>query len=113
MRDGIEVHFDAKRGHLSLACDAEAFSSIRVLVFEEALISEIVGLPSRNVSRIEIESVPVVAANRQRLHPWSTSLLVGGPTRDERTYRDDDPILSDLLPDLAARLSEFWAETDL
>jgi Uma2 family endonuclease len=36
-----------------------------------------------------------------------------GPAWDERIVRDDDPILNDLWPALAARLGEFWAETDL
>jgi hypothetical protein len=77
MSDGIEVHFDPQRGHLSLTCGEEAFSRLRALVFEEALIPEIVGPPSLGAWRIEIEAVSPVVAYRQKFNRWPASLAVG------------------------------------
>lgn len=80
MSDDIEVHFDTQRGHLSLACGEEAFFRLRDLIFEEALISEIVGPQSLNAWQIEIVSAPAIVTYRQELSRWRASLGVGMAT---------------------------------
>ena len=78
MSDDFEVHFDGpQRGHLSLACGEEAFSRLRDLIFEEALIPEIVGPPSLEAWQIEVVSAPAVVTYRQKLSRWRASLGVG------------------------------------
>jgi hypothetical protein len=80
MSDDIEVHFDPQRGHLSLACGEEAFSRIRDLIFEEALIPEIVGPLSLDAWQIEVLSAPAIVTRRRKLSRWWPSLGVGMAT---------------------------------
>lgn len=77
MSDDIEVHFDPQRGQLSLACDEEAFSRLRDLIFKEALIPEIVGPPSLDAWKIELVSASAIVSQRQHLSRWRASVGVG------------------------------------
>ncbi|QDV35274.1 hypothetical protein [Tautonia plasticadhaerens] len=77
MSDDIEVHFDPRRRLLSLACGEEAFSRLRDRIFEEATIPDLIGPPSPDVHRIEIESVPAAEGPRRHHGRWPASLAAG------------------------------------
>jgi DMSO/TMAO reductase YedYZ molybdopterin-dependent catalytic subunit len=76
--DHIEIHFHAQDRRISLACGRQAFSRIRDFIFEEALVSEIVGPPSSDTWEIEILSVPALLAQREKTNrDWHYSLVPG------------------------------------
>jgi hypothetical protein len=58
MGDSIEVHFDPRRGELTLTCGDEAFARVRNAVIAEAAVAELIEGRLAAVQRIEIEVWP-------------------------------------------------------
>jgi hypothetical protein len=57
MDDGIEVHFDERKGELRLTCGEAAFKRLRDQIAEEACLADILGDRTRQARLIEIELV--------------------------------------------------------
>ena len=73
MSDGIEIHFDGKRGYLELACDPDAFAPYR-----ELARTQLVDIPDVSLDKvIEINIVDTATfvarrdAPRRRLWDWA------------------------------------------
>jgi hypothetical protein len=62
MSDGIEIHFDQKRGRLDLACEPEAFARYRELARED--LREFPGISMDRVAEICIVDVASYAKKR-------------------------------------------------
>jgi hypothetical protein len=60
LADDIEVHYDPRRGELSLSCGNTAFARLRSAVIAEAAVDKIILGTSDHIRHIEITSVPVV-----------------------------------------------------
>jgi hypothetical protein len=61
--DGIEIHFDEKRGHLELGCERDAFASYRDLAREH--LNGIPDIPIDKVVEISIVDTATFVARRE------------------------------------------------
>ena len=72
-QDGIEVHFDEKRGRLELACEPDSFA-----LFRDLAAKELRGLDNINFGKVqEIEILDVDTCVARREAPRSRLLLIG------------------------------------
>lgn len=79
MDDDIEIHFDEKRGHLTLTCGDDAFARIREDVCAEAGIGEFPGLSPAGIRYIEIESVvEAPQGGRGQVLVWVGCTMISG-----------------------------------
>jgi len=62
MRDGIEVHFDEKRGHLELACEPDAFAPYRDIARQQ--LADMPGLRIDKVVELNIIDTATFVARR-------------------------------------------------
>jgi hypothetical protein len=59
--DDIEVHYNPRRGDLSLSCGQEAFARLRDAVVAEAGIAVVIAEQPGAVKRIDIQAEPPAA----------------------------------------------------
>ena len=65
MSDGIEIHFDERRGHLELACEPDAFAAYREIARRQ--LADFPGISVDNV--IEFNVVDTVRVMERRNAP--------------------------------------------
>ena len=88
MSDGIEIHFDEKRGYLELACEPDAFAPYR-----EFARTQLVDIPDVSLDKvIEIHIVDTATfvarrdAPRRRLWDWGTGTAERGQHSRKGTF---------------------------
>lgn len=64
MSDGIEIHFDEKRGYLDLACEPDAFAQYREVARNQ--LSDFPDIPIDKVLEINIVDTEKYVARRMR-----------------------------------------------
>lgn len=77
-KDGIEIHFDEKRGYLELACEPDAFAAYRDLVREQ--LKDLPEIPVDKVMEFNIVDTATFVARRdapkRRIWSWIVGLVV-------------------------------------
>jgi hypothetical protein len=62
-RDGIEIHFDGKRGYLELACESDAFAAYREVA--RAQLADFKEIPVGEVIEINVVDADASVARRR------------------------------------------------
>ncbi len=75
-KDGIEIHFDEKRGCLELACEPDAFSSY--LELARGHLKDLPEIPIDQVIEINIVDAATFAARWDASHRHLGGMVVGG-----------------------------------
>jgi hypothetical protein len=77
-KDGIEIHFDEKRGYLELACEPDAFAAYRDLARDQ--LKDLPEIPVDKVMELNIVDTATFVARRdapkQRIWSWIVGLVV-------------------------------------
>lgn len=77
-KDGIEIHFDEKRGYLELACEPDAFAAYRDLAREQ--LKDLPEIPVDKVMELNIVDTATFVARRdapqRRIWNWIAGLFV-------------------------------------
>ena len=73
--DGIEIHFDEKRGYLQLACDPAAFAAYRSFACEH--LKDFPEIPIDKVIEMSITDTATFAARRDASKRGIGGLLFG------------------------------------
>ena len=77
-KDGIEIHFDEKRGYLELACEPDAFSSYREVARDH--LNDLPEIPVDRVMELNIVDTATFVARRgapkQRIWGWIVGLVI-------------------------------------
>ena len=75
--EGIEIHWDERRGHLSLACDREAFEKFRRFVQDELRDFPEIAMESLEAIEISDTNKTVVRRESPRNYVLSALLIAG------------------------------------
>jgi hypothetical protein len=79
-KDGIEIHFDEKRGYLELACEPDAFAAYRDLARDH--LKDLPEIPVDRVMELNIVDTATFVARRdapkQRIWSWIVGLVIAG-----------------------------------
>jgi hypothetical protein len=74
-KDGIEIHFDEKRGYLELACEPDAFASYRDLAREH--LKDLPEIPLDKVVEMNIVDTATFVARRDAPKRRIGGLIIG------------------------------------
>jgi hypothetical protein len=75
-KDGIEIHFDEKRGYLELACEPEAFSAYREIARDQ--LKDFPDISLDKVMEINIVDTSTFVARRDAPKRRIGGIAIGG-----------------------------------
>src|SRR5687768_17509980 len=75
MSDGIEIHFDQKRGYLELACEPDAFAPYREIARDQ--LRKFSDIPLEKVIEINIVDTATFVARRDAPRRRIGGMIVG------------------------------------
>jgi hypothetical protein len=73
IQDGIEIHFDEKRGYLELGCEPDAFAAYREVAREH--LKDSPEIPIAKVMEIRIVDTATFVAKRETRGHWVVGVL--------------------------------------